>query len=99
MTGLQLYRLRIGLNGRLEGGQTLMITARIVIATVLMAALARGIWVGLDHVLGRSLAAQIFSVGLAAALAIALYARVVLWMRVPEARQIQFLVLQRLGRG
>jgi putative peptidoglycan lipid II flippase len=99
MTAMQLYRLRIGLNGRLEGGQTLMITARIVIATVLMAALAWGVWLGLDHLVGRSLIAQIFSVGLAMALAIALYARLVLWMQVPEALQVQFLVWQRLHRA
>jgi putative peptidoglycan lipid II flippase len=99
MTAMQLYRLRIGLNGRLEGGQTLMITARIMIATVLMAAVAWGIWDGIDHLLGRSLIAQIFSVGVAMAVAIAVYARLVLWMRVPEARQIQFLVKQRLGRA
>ena len=48
MTGLQLYRLRIGFNGRLEGAQTLMITIRILAATVIMAALARGIWALLD---------------------------------------------------
>jgi putative peptidoglycan lipid II flippase len=99
MTALQIQRLRVGLNGRLEGDQTLMITARITVATILMAALARGVWVGLDHLLGRSLAAQIFAVGIACALAIGLYSRLVLWMRVPEARQIQSLVLQRLGRG
>jgi putative peptidoglycan lipid II flippase len=99
MTALQLHRLRIGLNGRLEGTQTLMITLRIVIATVFMAALARGVWVVLDDLLGRSLVAQIFEVGIATAVAVALYARVVLWMRVPEAGQIQFLVRQRLGRG
>jgi putative peptidoglycan lipid II flippase len=98
MTALQLYRLRIGLNGRLEGGQTLMITARIALATVLMAALARGVWVGLNHLLGNSLVAEIFCVGLATAVAIALYTRLVLWMRIPEARQIQFLIQQRLGR-
>jgi putative peptidoglycan lipid II flippase len=99
MTALQLHRLRIGLNGRLEGGQTLMITVRITIATILMAAGARGVWVVLHHLLGGSLAAQIFEVGIASAAAVALYARLVLWMRVPEARQIQFLVVQRLGRG
>jgi putative peptidoglycan lipid II flippase len=99
MTALQLHRLRVGLNGRLEGGQTLMITVRITVATILMAALARGVWVGLDDLFGRSLVAQIFEVGIASAAAVALYARLVLWMRVPEARQIQFLVLQRLGRG
>ncbi len=98
MTFLQLQRLRAGLNGRLEGAQTLMITVRIMVATVLMAALARGIWTGLDAVLGHSLVAQIFAVGLASAAACALYAKTVLTMRVPEARQIEFLVRQRLGR-
>jgi putative peptidoglycan lipid II flippase len=71
MTALQLHRLRIGLNGRLEGGQTLMVTVRITVATV----------------------------GIAATVAVVLYGRLVLWMRVPEARQIQFLVQQRLRRG
>ena len=42
-----------------------MITVRIVVATAIMAAVARGIWVGLDDVLGASLPAQIFSVGIA----------------------------------
>ena len=65
MTVLQLWRLRIGFNGYLEGGQTLMITVRILVGTVIMAAIARGIWVGLDHLLGESLLAQIFSVGIA----------------------------------
>ncbi len=99
MTALQLHRLRIGLNGRLEGGQTLMITVRIVLATILMAALARGLWVALDDLLGRSLIAEILEVGIATAAAVALYALTVLWMRVPEARQVQSLFLQRLGRG
>jgi putative peptidoglycan lipid II flippase len=99
MTGLQLHRLRVGLNGRLEGVQTLMITLRITVATILMAALARGVWVLLDDLLGRSLIAQILEVGIATAAAVALYARIVLWLRVPEARQVQFLILQRLGRG
>ena len=98
MTALQLQRLRVGLNGRLEGAQTLMITARIVIATVIMAALARGIWVGLDSLLGRSLVAQIFAVGIAVSVAGIVYARLALTMRVPEARQIEFLIRQRLGR-
>ena len=99
MTALQLHRLRIGLNGRLEGGQTLMITVRVVVATVLMAAVARGLWVGLDQLLGRSLVAQILSVGIACAAACVLYAKTVLWMQIPEARQIESLVLQRLRRA
>ncbi|MGP0048382.1 MAG: murein biosynthesis integral membrane protein MurJ, partial [Solirubrobacteraceae bacterium] len=36
MTALQLWRLRVGFNGRLEGGQTMMITIRIVVATAIV---------------------------------------------------------------
>jgi putative peptidoglycan lipid II flippase len=96
MTFLQLYRLRIGFNGYLEGGQTLMITMRILVATVIVAALARGAWALLDRLLGISLAAQILSVGISCALACVLYAKLVLTMRVPEARQIQGLIMARL---
>ena len=99
MTALQLWRLRIGFNGRLEGAQTLMITTRIMVASVLMAAVAFGVWAAVDQIVGRSLAGEIVSVGLAIAAAVALYAKAVLVMRIPEARQIEALVLQRLGRA
>jgi putative peptidoglycan lipid II flippase len=99
MTALQLYRLRVGFNGRLEGAQTLMITARVVVATVIMAALARGLWVGLDDLLGRSLVAEIFAVGISGTAACVVYAWLALAMRIPEARQIQHLIRQRLGRA
>jgi putative peptidoglycan lipid II flippase len=96
MSALQLRRLRIGFNGYLEGGQTMMITMRILVATVLMAALAWVVWAVLDHLLGRSLPAQVVAVGIATVTSIALYAKLTLTMRVPEARQIQNLVLARL---
>ena len=96
MTALQLHRLRIGLNGRLEIGQTVMITARILVATVIMAAVARGLWVLLNGGLGDSLPAQIASVGVSCAVAGVLYAWLALKMRIPEARQIEQLVLSRL---
>jgi putative peptidoglycan lipid II flippase len=100
MTALLLHRLRIGLNGRLEGAQTLMITVRIVVATAIMAAVARGIWAVLDHLLGHSLPAEIIAVGFAATAGCLLYARLVLVMRIPEARQIEQLVVGRLrGRA
>ena len=100
MTALQLYRLRIGFNGHLEGGQTLMITARILVATVIMALIARGVWAVLDSLLGNSLLAEIFEVGLACLAAFAIYAKLVLTMRIPEARQIEGLVMSRLrGRA
>jgi putative peptidoglycan lipid II flippase len=98
MTWLQWHRLQIGFNRRLEGAQTLMITARILVGSVLMAALARLVWGILNALLGQSLAAQIIAVGLAVAAGGALYARTMLAMRVPEARQIQALVMGRLRR-
>jgi len=99
MTWLQLRRLRVGFNGRLEGGQTLMITVRILIATVLMAALARALWVVLERLLGTSFLAQLIEVGFSITAACVLYAWIALAMRIPEARQIQTLVQQRLRRA
>jgi putative peptidoglycan lipid II flippase len=96
MTWLQLDRLRLGLGGRLEGRQTLMITLRILAAAVLMAAVARGVWLVANSVVGTSLIGQLISVGLAIGISIGLYAKIVLLMRIPEARQIEELVLGRL---
>ncbi|MGO9974452.1 MAG: murein biosynthesis integral membrane protein MurJ [Solirubrobacteraceae bacterium] len=96
MTALELHRLRAGFNGRLEGRQTLMVTMRIAVASALAAGIARAVWLALDSLLGVSLPAQIVSVGLAVAIAGAFYAKAVLTMRVPEARQIESLVRGRL---
>jgi putative peptidoglycan lipid II flippase len=98
MTALQLHRLRVGFNGRLEGAQTVMITARVVVASGLMGVVAWGLWTAIDSVVGRSLAGEVTSVGLSIALSIAVYAWLVLAMRVPEARQIKQLVESRLRR-
>jgi putative peptidoglycan lipid II flippase len=96
MTWLELDRLRLGLGGRLEGRQTLMITLRILAASVVMAAIARGVWVVVNSIVGTSLIGQLISVGLAIGVAVGLYAKVVLLMRIPEARQIEELLLGRL---
>jgi hypothetical protein len=89
----------VGFNGRLEGAQTLMITTRIVVASAIMAAAAWGSWSGLDSLLGRSFGAQLVAVGIAVLIACGLYAKAVLTMRIPEARQVEFLVRQRLARA
>ncbi len=52
MTALQFHRLRIGFNGRLEGAQTTMITARILLASALLAGVSWVVWRVLDAVLG-----------------------------------------------
>jgi putative peptidoglycan lipid II flippase len=99
MTWLQARRLRVGFNGRLEGPQTLMITIRILVATGITTVVGFYIWKGLDTVLGLSLIAQILSVGIALLAAAAVYARLVLLMRIPEARQIESLIRRRLPGG
>jgi putative peptidoglycan lipid II flippase len=98
MTALQLQRLRRGFNGRIEGAQTAMITARIAVASALLAGVSWAVWYWLDRLLGRSLPAQIVSVGAAALAGLWLYTRAVLAMRVPEAQQVTNLIRSRLGR-
>jgi putative peptidoglycan lipid II flippase len=98
MTFLQIQRLRIGFNGRLEGGQTTMITARIAVASALLAGVSWVVWRLLDGLLGTSLIAQIVSVGGAGLAGLFVYIRAVLAMRVPEAHQVHRLVVNQLGR-
>ena len=98
MTWLQLRRLRVGFNGHLEGGQTTMITVRILIAAAIMTPVAYLVWKGLESALGLSLIAQIIEVGLALTVATVLYSWLVLKMRIPEARQIQSLIHSRITR-
>jgi putative peptidoglycan lipid II flippase len=99
MTALQIHRLRIGFNGRLEGRQTTMITARIVLASVLLGGVSWVVWRALDSLLGVSLPAQIVSVGAAATAGVLVYMRAVFAMRVPEAHQVQRLIRTQLGRA
>jgi putative peptidoglycan lipid II flippase len=98
MTALQLQRLRAGLNGRLEGAQTMMITARITVASALLAGASWVVWKLLDHFLGASLPAEIVSVGAAAAAGLVVYIRAVLVMHIPEAHEVNQLIRTRVGR-
>jgi putative peptidoglycan lipid II flippase len=99
MTALQLRRLRTGFNNRLEGRQTMMITARIAAASVVLAAVSWIVWYLLDRLLGRTLPAQLVSVGAAAAAGGFIYMQAVLRMGIPEAGQVRALVLARFGRS
>jgi len=98
MTALQLLRLREGLNGRLEGGQTTMITARIIVASALLAGASWAVWELFDRLLGVSLVAQIISLAAAGAAGVFVYARAVLAMHIPEAHQVSRLLRSRFGR-
>jgi putative peptidoglycan lipid II flippase len=98
MTALQLYYLRIGFNGRLDGAQTTMITVRIAVAAVLLGIVSWFVWRLLDALLGSSLPAQIVSVGGAATAGVLVYARAVFAMRIPEAHQVRALIRTQFSR-
>jgi putative peptidoglycan lipid II flippase len=99
MTALQFHRLRIGFNGSLEGAQTTMITARILVASALLGAVSWVVWTVCNRIFGASLPAQIVSVGGAAAAGLFVYARAVLAMRIPEAHQVNRLIRTQFGRA
>jgi putative peptidoglycan lipid II flippase len=94
MLGLQLQQLRT-LYGRLDGIRTTRITARITLASALLAGAGWGVWRLLDSVLGTSLPAQVVSLGLGIGAGMAIYALAVLVLRVPEAHQIWRFITRR----
>ncbi len=96
MAVLQLRRLRIGFNGRLDLHQTAMISARILLASVITGVVARLVWELLNGILGTSFPGQLASVGVAVMLAGGVYAWMVSHMRIPEWQQIESMFLTRL---
>jgi putative peptidoglycan lipid II flippase len=97
MAYLQIRRLKVGFNGRLELEQTLMITVRILLASALTGVVARIVWSLVSGVVGISTVGQIFSVGLAVLAAGGSYAWMIRHMRVPEWEQIETMVRRRLS--
>jgi putative peptidoglycan lipid II flippase len=98
MTVLLMIRLRATLDG-LEIARTLRAGAVMLAAAALLGAVAYGTWWLLDDLLGRSLLAQVISVGTALALGGAVYAATVLAAGLPEAREIVALFRRRFGRA
>jgi putative peptidoglycan lipid II flippase len=84
--------------GGFETKRTLLAIAQILIGAAALAAVAYGVWWGLDDLLGQSLIAQVVSVGSALVAGSATYAAIVLGLRIPEARQIVDLFASRLAR-
>jgi putative peptidoglycan lipid II flippase len=82
--------------GGIEGGPLLAAAVRMLAAGALLGAVSYFTWSGLDDLVGRSLAGQAVSVLGAIAAGSAVYAGAVWLLRVPEARQIQRLLV---GRG
>lgn len=97
MTLGQVVALRAQLGG-LELGRTLRACALMLIAAGVLGVVAYAVWWGLDDLLGRSLPAQIASVGCAVTAGTAVYAAVLLALRVPEARDILGMLTARVRR-
>ena len=91
-----LMRRRLG---RLGFEAILDSVSRIIVASAALAGAAYGTWYVLDRALGVGLIAQLLSVGAALVVGIAVYTAAVLMLRIPEARQIERLIVGRLRRS
>jgi putative peptidoglycan lipid II flippase len=78
--------------------RTLTAVAGMLVGAAVLGGIAYGVWHVLDQALGRSLPAQIISVGAALILGSIAYAGVVLGLRIPEARQVLDLFASRVRR-
>jgi putative peptidoglycan lipid II flippase len=99
MTLSQSWYLRRDLGGSLEGRRTVTAVAKMCGAAAALGGVAYLVWWGIDDAAGRSVLAQIVSVGLAIAAGSLIYAGAVLLMHIREAEQILGLILARLGRA
>jgi len=74
--------------GRLELGRFVWTTIRVTLAAAALAAVSYGVWYVLDQELGRSLIAQVISLGTALGAGALVYVGAVTLFRIPEAHQI-----------
>jgi putative peptidoglycan lipid II flippase len=97
LTVLEAIYLRRELGG-LELTRTAWACAAMLTGAAVLAEVAYGSWWLLDHVFGRSLPGQVISVGGGLTLGGAAYATAVLWLGIPEARQVIRLFASRIQR-
>jgi putative peptidoglycan lipid II flippase len=97
MTVGQAIALRRRLHG-LELGRTLRACALMLVASAVLGVIAYATWWGIDALLGRTLPAQMLSVGSGVLAGTAVYAALLLALRVPEARDIAGMLRGRLSR-
>ena len=86
-----------GVIGGLELPRLISSSVRISVAAAALAGVAYGVWFVLDEAFGEGLAGQIVSMGVALIAGAAVYAAVLMVLRVPEAEQIRRLVRDRGG--
>ncbi|HEY4280082.1 MAG TPA: murein biosynthesis integral membrane protein MurJ [Conexibacter sp.] len=97
MAAGQAWGVRRLLNGDLDAPRTIAAVTRITIASVVLGAVCWFVWWGLDSALGRSLPAQIISVGLSIVTGTCFFMALVLQWRVVEAEQIFRAINSRLS--
>ena len=78
--------------GRLELGRLAWTWTRVLVASAALAGASYGVWDVLDAELGRGLAGQIVSLGVALLVGAVVYGLAVTALRIPEAAQIRRLV-------
>lgn len=98
MTVVQAIVLRRILGG-LEEWATTLAALKMLAAAAVLGGVAYGVWYGLDQALGRSLAAQICSLGVAGALGVAAYGAIVWRIGIPETRLVAEVLRGRFRRG
>ena len=98
MTLSQTWFLRTALGGSVEGRRTLSAVAQMCAAAAALGGAAYATWWGIDQVAGRTVIAQIVSVGLALVAGSLVYTGAVLLLRIREAEQILALVRTRVRR-
>jgi putative peptidoglycan lipid II flippase len=96
MTLAQMHFLRRELHGRLEVKRTAAVVVQLLGASALLAVSTYATWRVLDGALGRGLFGQIVSVGVALTVGALVYASIVHLLKIPEARQIERLLVGRL---
>ncbi len=97
LTVLEAIYLRRVLGG-LELRETALACFGMLVGAAMLAEVSYASWWALDHVFGTSLLGQIISVGGALALGGGLYLAFVLFLPIPEARQVTDLFARRLRR-
>lgn len=91
-----LWRLAHRELGGVQERETAAAGLAMLTASAVLGAVAWLVWALLDEVLGRSLPAQLVSVGGALGAGSLAYARAVLWMEVPEAQAVARMVTDRI---
>jgi putative peptidoglycan lipid II flippase len=99
LAGAQYVYLKRELDDHLELRDTMEAVMGMAIAAIWFGIVAWVTWAGLDWLVGRSLIGQVISVGGGLTAGTAVYAYVVLAMRLPEAEQLRRLIAGRLGRA